>query len=180
MGGALDDAVPPHALRASYDRSAASYDERFSELQRTKHDAVLARVTVQDGARVLDVGCGTGLLAARLPRARVVGVDLSSGMLERARVRLLPVQGSALALPFRDGAFELVFAVTSLLVPARELTRALLELGRVARPGARVAVTLLRENAPAGFTRELRACGLEPEAEAFPCGQDLGWIAVRT
>jgi ubiquinone/menaquinone biosynthesis C-methylase UbiE len=175
----LDDAVPPDALRASYDRSAASYDERFSGIQRTKHDAVLARITVPGGARVLDVGCGTGLLAARLERVRVVGIDLSSGMLERARDRLLPVQGSALALPFRDGSFELVFAVTSLLVPARDLARGLVELRRVARPGARIAITLLRETVPADFTRELRACGLELEAEAFPCGQDLGWIAFR-
>jgi ubiquinone/menaquinone biosynthesis C-methylase UbiE len=172
------DALPPEALRAGYDRSAPGYDARFAELQRPKHDAVLARARVAAGERVLDVGCGTGLLAARLEGARVTGVDLSIGMLERARSKLAPVQGDALALPFRERAFDVAFAVTSLLVGHRSLTRALVELGRVLVPGGRLAVTLLREDVPRGFERELRACGLSP-GEAFECGQDVGWIAVK-
>ena len=70
--------------------------------------------------RILDLGTGTGLvalhLAERFPDAEVVGVDLSSGMIEEARRKLPPElagrirfeQGDASALPYEDGAFDLV------------------------------------------------------------------------
>lgn len=175
----MADALPPDALRAGYDRSAGSYDARFEALQTPKHVAALARLPVAPGERVLDVGCGTGLLAARLRHAHVVGLDLSAGMLARARSSLVPVQGDARALPFRDASFDVAFAVTALLVPVRDLERALLELRRVLVPGGRAAVTLLAADAPADFARTLAACGLAPTGESFESGQDRGWVVRR-
>jgi SAM-dependent methyltransferase len=73
--------------------------------------------------RVLDVGCGTGLLlrdlARRLPGAASLrGVDAAAGMIEQARAkagdpRLRFEQGAAERLPFPDGAFDLVISTTS-------------------------------------------------------------------
>jgi ubiquinone/menaquinone biosynthesis C-methylase UbiE len=82
---------------------------------RPEHDAVLRRLRKSVHGRVLDVACGTGLLASRiqreLPGTEVVGFDFSRGMLERAashdRARAL-VQGSAMALPFGPGSFDAV------------------------------------------------------------------------
>ncbi|MEZ0228269.1 MAG: class I SAM-dependent methyltransferase [Planctomycetota bacterium] len=156
-------------LRDGYDRSAARYEERFAELQRPKLDAVLARVAPR--GRVLDVGCGTGLLALRVPR--VVGVDISLEMLRLGRGAR--VQGDAYALPLRAASFDTAFAITSLL---GDIPRALVELHRVLRAGGTLAVTLLREDVPPGFERELRAAGFAP-GERFECGQDVGWIAER-
>lgn len=161
--------MDPRDLRDGYDRSAARYDERFAALQRPKLDAVLARVTSR--GRVLDVGCGTGLLAARVPGA--IGVDISMQMLRHGRgVR---VQGDALALPFRDASFDAAFAITSFLT---SIPRALLEVHRVLRPGGTLAVTLLRADVPRDFERELGAAGFKA-IDRFECGQDLGWTARR-
>lgn len=104
-----------------------------------------------EGARVLDVACGTGeitaLLARRVgPSGHVTGLDFSPGMLAVARRRLEEaglaarvrlVQGDALAMPFPDGGFDLVTMGFALRNVA-DLDRALAEMVRVARPGGRV------------------------------------------
>ena len=102
------------------------------------------------GDRVLDVACGTGVvsrLAARrvAPGGVVTGVDLNEGMLALARRLPLPPgitiqwrQGSALALPFADGTFEVVLCQQGLqFFPDRlkalgEMRRVLTSTGRVA------------------------------------------------
>jgi demethylmenaquinone methyltransferase/2-methoxy-6-polyprenyl-1,4-benzoquinol methylase len=101
------------------------------------------------GQRVLDVACGTGLVAAELlARAdcSVVGVDQSPEMLAAARARFAAapagrvrlVQAEAEALPFDDGSFDaLTFTYLLRYVDAPAATMA--ELARVVRPGGRVA-----------------------------------------
>jgi SAM-dependent methyltransferase len=94
------------------------------------------------GARVLDVGCGTGWLAARLAQRgwRVTGLDPSAAMLERAAARLPVVRGDGLRLPFADGAFDAV-CVTAVLDFVDDPVALLREARRVAR--TRVAVLAL-------------------------------------
>ena len=71
-------------LRAASDRTAPYYDERFGDLQRAKYELALSRLDSPLGAGLLlDLGCGTGLLAEHLGRT-LIGVDLSSQMLARA------------------------------------------------------------------------------------------------
>jgi ubiquinone/menaquinone biosynthesis C-methylase UbiE len=89
------------------------------------------------GAQVLEAGCGTGLILERVSRfaASAWGIDLSSGMLEKARQRRLKVmQASLVDLPFRDERFDVVysFKVLAHVEPIRE---ALAELARVTRRG---------------------------------------------
>jgi len=94
---------------------------------------------------VLDVGCGTGVLAAALAEreaARVWGIDAEPAMLEVARARV-PAgvglrEGRAEALPFRDAWFER--AVLRLVVHLVDRARALPELARVLAPGGRAAI----------------------------------------
>ncbi len=94
------------------------------------------------GRRVLEVGCGTGLILERLAAAAddAWGVDLSPGMLRAARARgLQTVLGSATALPFADESFDLVCSFKVLAhVPA--IRDALEDIARVTRPGGQMVL----------------------------------------
>jgi len=116
---------------------------------RPEHDAVLRGLRRAAHARVLDLGCGTGLLAARmareLPGTRVVGCDFSRGMLEKAAGNThgaTLVQGSALALPFRAQSFDAVVS-TEAFHWFPDQAAALRELFRVLSPEGRLFVTLV-------------------------------------
>ena len=106
---------------------------------------------VAPGQAVLDVACGTGVVARTAAdrmggRGRVVGLDLNEGMLAVAG-RLRPDiewrQGDAAELPFEAGSFDAVLCQAALMFfPDR--ARALREMARVASPGLRVAATRTR------------------------------------
>jgi len=113
------------AVRRSFDRAAQSYDGA-AVLQARVRDALLARldyVALEPGT-VLDVGCGTGhatrALKDRYPRARVIALDISEGMLAMARRRQSwrrrfdRVCGDAMRLPLAAGSLDLVFSSLTL------------------------------------------------------------------
>ena len=92
-------------------------------------------------SRLVDLGCGTGDLAAEARRAghRVVGVDLSYEMLRVSRRSLLLVQADATKLPLGDGTVDGVISGFALRNVA-DLAAFLAEAARVVRPGGRVAL----------------------------------------
>jgi len=104
---------------------------------------------ILSGQRVLDVGCGTGILAREVAvrtgsGGRVVGIDPSPGMLAVAR-QLAPAvewrEGLAESLPFRDQSFDAVVSQFALMFfTDRHL--ALREMLRVLTPGGRLAVAV--------------------------------------
>jgi ubiquinone/menaquinone biosynthesis C-methylase UbiE len=139
----LDD---HEATRRYYDEFAARYDDaRGGRVESGYHDLVddleidfLARFA--RGAEVLEVGCGTGLLLERIVRfaRNAEGVDLSPGMLERARARDLRVrEASATALPFADASFDVTCSF-KVLAHVTNLERAICEMVRVTRPGGTI------------------------------------------
>ncbi len=112
---------------------------------------IIEHLALQEGAAILDVGCGTGQDAQDLarvvgPRGRVVGIDNSETMLDAARARVahtqLPVEyilADATHLPFADASFDGCQA-SRVLGHLREPGQALAEMVRVVRPGARIVV----------------------------------------
>jgi len=115
-------------------------------------DAVIMRARLSSGSSLLDVACGTGLVARAAawvvgPNGRVVGLDVNAGMLEVARELsrdLRPSiewrEASALDMPFEDGGFDaIVCQQGAQFFP--DLERAFTEMYRVAAPGARIVVS---------------------------------------
>jgi demethylmenaquinone methyltransferase/2-methoxy-6-polyprenyl-1,4-benzoquinol methylase len=139
--------LEPESVRGMFDRIAPVYDvmnhAMTAGLDRRWRKLAVHEV-VWPGDRVLDACCGTGDLAVEAERrgGRVVGLDFSGRMLERARKKsgaIEWVQGDALALPFGAGEFDAAtvgFGVRNLA----DLEEGLRELARVLRPGGKLAV----------------------------------------
>lgn len=113
------------------------------------HRVVLEQLRRPRPRSILDVGCGTGMLASRLaealPRTRVVGCDFSRGMLRQALARSSTVRwvrGDAGQLPFADASFDVVVSTEAFHWFPDQVT-ALAELHRVLVPGGRLLLELI-------------------------------------
>jgi ubiquinone/menaquinone biosynthesis C-methylase UbiE len=131
------------------------------------------------GARVLDVGCGTGRWVRRYRRLGfgATGIDRTPRMLRLARERGAEalIAGEAERLPFADAAFDLVSDVTVVQhIPAPIQLEALREMVRVLRPGGcLILMELIRGQGlhifprdPQGWVELAVSCGVKP----------LGWF----
>jgi demethylmenaquinone methyltransferase/2-methoxy-6-polyprenyl-1,4-benzoquinol methylase len=139
--------LPANDVRVMFDRIAPVYDA-MNRLMSAGLDQRWRRLTagavVSPGDQTLDACCGTGDLAVAAERAggRVVGLDFSERMLERARRKSATIEwvrGDLLELPFADGSFDSAtvgFGVRNV----EDLPAALRELRRVLRPGGRLGV----------------------------------------
>jgi len=133
--------------------SGASY-ERIAATFTPVHEQVVRELAVGGGDRVLDLACGTGgvaLVAARTG-ATVVGLDLSSDQLDKARLEAedagLEIRfdvGDCQELPYADGSFDAVASVFGFIF-ASDNRRAAAELVRVVRAGGRAAFTAWPED----------------------------------
>jgi len=136
------------------------FNRTIDRLQTKAWSRALGRCGLVGGARVLDVGCGTGRWLERLQRLGMAptGIDRTRAMLEIAAGRLpLPALLAAEAerMPFRDGSFDCVLAVTVLQhIRWPDQAQALREMARVLRPGAcLVLLELIRGKGPHIFPR---------------------------
>ncbi|MGB8621318.1 MAG: methyltransferase domain-containing protein [Paracoccaceae bacterium] len=138
------------AVESYYDDWAERYDETLSEWQyRAPADASdLLASHLDDGARVLDVGCGTGLLAAALRKRgdyTVDGIDISAESLQLAErrgdyTRLLRHDLQDLPLPVQDNAYDAAASV-GVLTYIEDAEALLRDLCRCVRPGGAIAFT---------------------------------------
>jgi SAM-dependent methyltransferase len=113
-----------------------------------QEELIFGRHPLPEGARVLDVGCGTGEVISRVarlfPRASLTGVDLEESHLERARAKNAELgdrvgfqRDDALELSFHDAQFDLAIS-RHVLQALPEARRALQEMVRVLKPGGRL------------------------------------------
>jgi len=139
------DAHKRNAYQTSYDLVADEYVRRiFDELQHKPLDRQLLdrfAAFVRDVGPACDMGCGPGHVARYLHEqgVQVCGIDLAPAMVEQAR-RLTPGiefrQGDMMALDAPDGIWAGIAAFYSIIhIPRDDMTRALVELRRVLRPG---------------------------------------------
>lgn len=131
-------------VRDAYRRWAGVYDVVFGGVSAHGRRRAVEAVNRLPGTRVLEVGVGTGLALPRYrPEKRVVGIDLSREMLEKAAERVRAerlshvtglVEMNAEKMAFADGSFDMAVAMfTASVVPNAKALFA--EMSRVVRPG---------------------------------------------
>lgn len=128
--------------RSYYDEFASWYEHERGRGYHQMLDDLEVALVERYGRRgdVLEAGCGTGLILERIAGfARSArGIDLSGGMLARARARGLDVaQASVTALPYKDHSFDVVCSF-KVLAHVADIETALAEMARVTRPGGHV------------------------------------------
>src|SRR5918992_5656076 len=121
--------------------------QRITETLTDMHELVIARLEPGPGVRWLDLACGTGAVAERAAAAGadVTGVDLAPVLIETAKERagelgleIEYVVGDVERLPFEDASFDKVSSTCGIMF-APDHEAAARELGRVTRPGGRIA-----------------------------------------
>ncbi|MBZ4318490.1 class I SAM-dependent methyltransferase [Streptomyces huiliensis] len=135
----------------AFDAIGDRYDEAFPHKEGQLASGAWLAESLPAGSRILDVGCGTGLPTARqLAEAghRVVGVDLSAGMLDLARGHVPGAEFHQADLADlkdgRLGTFDGVAAFFALLMlPRPEIPHALLMLHGLLRPGGLMALSMV-------------------------------------
>ena len=132
-----------------YDIHSMFYDATFGRLVKRRIERAINHMNIRPDDQILDLGIGTGVSLNFYPtdRGRVIGVDLSAGMLREARKKIrergldnmFVFQANALELPFADSTFDHVFIshVISVVSDAVQLVR---EAQRVAKQGARIVI----------------------------------------
>ena len=162
-------------VEKAYDRWAPVYDLVFGPVfERGRRAAIAAAEQV--GGRILEVGVGTGIsLPDYSPTNRIVGVDISAAMLDKARTRvtelgLAHVEGlevmDAERLTFPSESFDVVVAqyvITAVPNPEAALD----EFARVLKPDGEIVI-LSRVGAEAGLRRTV-------EHWFAPAARKLGW-----
>ena len=132
----------------------------FSRFLEKDAELFFRRLGVRPGTRLLDVACGAGQLSLMAARAgaTVVGCDIATNWLEKARTRAAAEgleitfeEGDAEALPYADAQFDTVVSlIGAMFAPRPDLVAA--ELTRVCRPGGMIAMA---NWTPGGFVGQM-------------------------
>jgi len=186
-----------HAVRDSFARAAATYDDA-AVLQREVADRLQARLDYINlrPLRVLDLGCGTGyltrLLSRRYSSAQIVALDLALPMVQAARLHTtarLPfgfgrrlsrcryANADAEALPLPDASFDLV--VSNLTLQWCDPDRVFRECRRVLRPGGLFLFTTFGPDTLKELRTAWRAADSRVHVHDFIDMHDLGDALVR-
>ena len=184
MGAALDR----DTIEKAYDRWAPVYDLVFGRVFEQGRMASIAAAEAHigpSGGRILEVGLGTGISLLSYQRGnRIVGIDISAGMLRRAQDRVIEhgltnvdalavMDAKHLALP--DATFDVVVAqyvITA--VPDPETT--LDEFVRVLKPGGEI-ILVNHLGAESGFRRAFEQ-GFSPLARRLGWSPEFPWARL--
>jgi len=137
----------PHESKI-YSEFSHLYDKIFSRFFCKRITSVITSLNIRPGAKVLEVGVGTGLSLAAYPaHCEVTGIDLAPEMLERAKQKVVEngwrhfrlLQMDALNLDFPDNAFDYVTSFHVISVVPHPV-RMMQEIHRVCKPGGTVVI----------------------------------------
>lgn len=172
--------------RYGWDMAAADYEPLWHAQLASAHTQLIACAAFAPGQRVLDIACGTGLIAfaaaqAVGPDGQVVGVDISAQMVEtcrqRAQARAIHnarfARMDAESLQLADASFDVVVCALGLMyVP--DPARAICEMKRVLRPGGRLVIAVWGDRAQCGWSPVFQIVDAEVQSEVCPMFFHLG------
>jgi len=172
--------------RYGWDLAAAAYEPLWQAQLAPAHDALMNAAALTSGERVLDVACGTGLVALRAaqavqPGGDVVGTDVSGRMIDAAshaaarrrvvNARFLRMDAERLDLS--AASFDAALCALGLMyLPHPE--RAMREMRRVLRAGGRAVVAVWGLRAHCGFAPVFPIVDAEVESDVCPLFFGLG------
>src|SRR4051812_13632004 len=131
-----------------YDVHSSFYDVTFGKLVKRRIEEAIRHMNIADTDKVLDLGIGTGASLNFYPnRGRIIGVDLSAGMLREAQKKIdargldhaTVFQADAMRLPFADDTFDHVF-ISHVISVVSDPFKLVQEAQRVAKQGARIVI----------------------------------------
>jgi len=158
-----------------YSELAPLYDKAFGKIFYSRLERVIEDLDIPPGARILEVGAGTGTSFPAYPtHCEITGVDLAPDMLARARQKIQEngwshfkvLEMDALDLQFPDNAFDYVMAFHVVTV-VPDPVRMIAEANRVCKPGGRIVIVN-------HFTSEVPLLGTLTQA-LDPITRWLGW-----
>jgi phosphatidylethanolamine/phosphatidyl-N-methylethanolamine N-methyltransferase len=159
-----------------YSEFAPLYDKIFGKIFYNRLEQVIENLDIPPGARVLEVGAGTGTSFPAYPsHCEITGVDLAPDMLARARQKIEEngwshfikvLEMNALDLKFPDNTFDYVMAFHVVTV-VPDPVRMIAEAKRVCKPGGRIVIVN-------HFTSDRRVLGSLTQA-LDPMTRWLGW-----
>jgi len=124
----------------NFSKSAPNYDQ-YALLQKKMSEALFSLIT-KDYEKILDVGCGTGILVSKIaenhPRSKIIGLDIAPGMINYSASNIKYsnagfIEGDGEALLFNKEEFDLV--VSSAALQWMDCKKAVPEASRVLKPG---------------------------------------------
>lgn len=170
------------AMQAHFGRAAAIYDEK-AVLQRQVLEEALPVIAPHwgQGARIIDIGSGTGLLAAESQKRsygwQVTGCDIAYGMCEYARRQgYASINADAHHLPFADGVFD--GACSSLMLQwAVEPREVFNEMARVTRPNSYSLITTFTKGSMTELQEAFKSVDTRPHTTPFRSMNEWGMDA---
>ena len=155
-----------------YDVRACEYKGVQPFIQRQK---ILLRMLKDfSGKTLLDIGCGTGALAAPLAgRNKLVGVDISPAMLGLARATHFPVSAHGKALPFPQSIFDAVLGI-EVMQHLPDAAAFLAEMTRVAKPDGSIVLAMIHSRS--WLQALLRAFGLSPKIYCWHSPEEIAGL----
>ena len=158
-----------------YAEFAPLYDKIFGKIFYSRLESVIEELDIPPGAKVLEVGAGTGTSFPAYPtHCQVTGIDLAPDMLARAQrkirengwTHLTVIEMNSLDLDFPDNSFDYVMAFHVVTVVPDPI-RMIAEAKRVCKPGGKIVIVN-------HFTSDFPLLGTLTEA-LDPVTRWLGW-----